>query len=154
MLLHSDSADFVSSESLAAVFHGKRGVIELNRIPTPKPRGQEVLVRVEACTLCGSDLHNFKGSRKVAVPTIPGHEIVGRIEAFGPDAARTDASGQPLAPGMRIVSGIVASCGECFCCQRGLTQKCLRAVKYGHQGFVEGYELLGGLAEHCLTLNR
>jgi putative phosphonate catabolism associated alcohol dehydrogenase len=141
-----------ATESLAAVFHGDQGSVVLSHIPTPKPRGREVLVRVEACTLCGSDLHSFKGTRKVAVPTILGHEIVGRIEAFGPDAPRTDASGLPLAIGTRIVWGIVASCGECFCCQRGLTQKCLRAFKYGHQPFTEGYELLGGLAEHCLLV--
>jgi len=139
-------------QSLAAVFQGNAGKIELQKIPTPSPRGAEILVRVESCTLCGNDLQSFNDSRKIVEPTIPGHEIVGRIEAFGPDAPRADASGLPLAIGMRIVWGIVAACGECFCCQRGLTQKCLRSFKYGHQGFVEGYELVGGLAEHCLLM--
>lgn len=141
-----------SSHSLAAVYYGHPGEIELTQIQTPEPSGFEILVRVEACTLCGSDLHSFKGARKVAVPTILGHEITGRIETFGPRASRVDASGQPLTEGDRVVWALVASCGECFFCERGLTQKCLRAVKYGHQAFTEGHELLGGLAEHCLLM--
>ena len=70
-------------QSLAAVFHGTAAQIELQHLPTPVPRGAEILVRVESCTLCGSDLHSYEGRRKVPVPTILGHEIVGRIEAFG-----------------------------------------------------------------------
>lgn len=138
--------------SLAAVFHGTPGQIELQQLPTPLPQGEEILVSVESCTLCGSDLHSFEGRRQVPVPTILGHEIVGRIEAFGPAARRDDASGRPLAIGSRVVWGLVAACGRCFYCQRGLPQKCLRSVKYGHESFRPGYELLGGLAEHCLLV--
>ncbi len=140
------------ANSLAAVFSGDVGSIELRRIRTPVPRDSEILVRVESCTLCASDIHSYKGQRRVAVPTVLGHEIVGRIESFGPTAPRLDEFGQELTEGARIVWGIVASCGECFCCRRDLPQKCLRAVKYGHQAFREGYELLGGLAEHCLVV--
>ena len=142
----------MTGQSLAAVFQGTAGQIELRHLPTPVPRGGEILVRVESCTLCGSDLHSFEGRRKVPVPTILGHEIVGRIEAFGPEANRTDAAGISLETGSRVVWGLVAACGECFYCQRDLTQKCLRSVKYGHEAFRTGYELLGGLAEHCLLM--
>ena len=142
----------MTRQSLAAVFHGTAGQIELQQLPTPVPRGAEILVRVESCTLCGSDLHSFEGRRKVPVPTILGHEIVGRIEAFGPDSVRTDAAGSSLEVGCRVVWGLVAACGECFYCQRDLSQKCLRSVKYGHESFRSGYELLGGLAEHCLLM--
>ena len=76
------------SNSLAAVFSGTPGQIELQHLATPCPRGGEILVRIESCTLCGSDLHSFEGRRKVPTPTILGHEIVGRIETFGPDAVR------------------------------------------------------------------
>jgi alcohol dehydrogenase len=140
------------SVSLAAVFRGNAGTVELEKFPTPVPSGQEILVRVEACSLCGSDLHSFHGQRKVPVPTVLGHEIVGRICAFGPQALRKDASGRELTEGTRIIWGLVASCGECFFCRRGLTQKCVRATKYGHEAFTDGYELLGGLAEHCLLV--
>lgn len=140
----------MSSDSLAAVYHGTPGAITLQLIPTPRPRGAEILVTVEACTLCGSDLHSFEGRRAVPVPTVLGHEIVGRITAFGPQAPRTDLSGQQLAEGDRVVWAVVASCGLCSNCRRDLPQKCENAVKYGHEAFRPGYELLGGLADHCL----
>lgn len=140
------------SNSLAAVYSGNPGQIGLQHLDTPLPRGGEILVRIESCTLCGSDLHSFEGRRKVPTPTILGHEIVGRIETFGPDAVRRDAAGHPLETGTRIVWGVVASCGSCFYCQRDLPQKCLVSVKYGHEAFRSGYELLGGLAEHCLLV--
>jgi len=140
----------MSSVSLAAVYHGTPGVISLQSITTPRPRSAEILVEVEACTLCGSDLHSFEGRRAVPVPTVLGHEIVGRIADFGAEAVRTDLSGQLLSVGDRIVWAVVAACGRCTNCQRDLPQKCERAVKYGHEAFRPGYELLGGLAEHCL----
>ena len=49
-----------------------------------------------------------------------------------------------------MASAVVANCGECFDCQRNLPQKCSNAVKYGHEAFRLGMELLGGLAEYCL----
>lgn len=140
----------MTTRSLAAVFRGLPGVVQLEELAIPVPRGSEILVKIEGCTLCGSDLHSIEGRRKVPVPTILGHEIVGRIETFGPDAPRRDVSGNTLKEGDRIVWALVAACGACFYCQRDLPQKCLSAVKYGHESFRAGYELLGGLAEHCL----
>lgn len=142
----------MTSSSLAAVFCGDAGHIELRQIPTPVPDGGEILVRVESCTLCGSDLHSIEGRRKVPVPTILGHEIVGRIESFGPNATQVDAAGKSLSVGSRVVWGLVAACGDCFYCLRDLPQKCSHSVKYGHEAFRSGYELLGGLAEHCLLM--
>jgi alcohol dehydrogenase len=86
------------------------------------------------------------------VPTVLGHEIVGEIVAFGEGTARIDLAGDPLQIGDRVTWAIVASCGECFYCRRNLPQKCLRSVKYGHEAFRPGRELLGGLAEHCLLV--
>ena len=140
------------SSSLAAVFFGTAGQIELQRFAPPVPAADETLVRVLGCTLCGSDLHTIEGRRSTPTPTILGHEIVGRIEAFG-DGSRRDSAGQPLQLGDRITWSIVASCGDCFFCQRGLPQKCVKAVKYGHEAFRPGRELLGGLAEHCLLVS-
>ncbi|MGE0758336.1 MAG: zinc-binding dehydrogenase [Pirellulaceae bacterium] len=140
------------SESLAAVFDGAASQIRLDRLPTPHPSVGEILVHVAGCTLCGSDLHSFKGRRAVPVPTVLGHEIVGRIEACGPSAPACDCRGTPLQIGDRVVWAIVASCGDCPLCRRGIPQKCLRGVKYGHEKFRPGYELLGGFAEHCLLV--
>lgn len=134
----------------AAVFHAPNEPLELREFPLPAPRDSEVLVEVVACTLCGSDLHTMHGRRSVAVPTILGHEILGRIAGFGPDAPRRDAAGQVLKPGDRVTWSIVANCGDCFYCRRGLPQKCQRQTKYGHEPLRPGHELTGGLADHCL----
>ncbi len=138
------------STTLAAVFHGPGRPLELREVAVPAPKGPEVLVEVLACTLCGSDLHSLEGRRSVAVPTILGHEILGRIAAFGPDASRTDSAGRPIFEGDRVTWAIVASCGECVFCRRDLPQKCERAVKYGHEPMSPGRELTGGLAGHVL----
>lgn len=138
------------SDSLAAIFRGTAGTLELCRVPTPQPHGAELLVRVLGCTLCGSDLHSYEGRRQVPVPTVLGHEIVGEIVELGNAAEAQDLAGRELRCGDRVTWAIVASCGECFYCKRGLPQKCLQAVKYGHEALRPGRELLGGLAEHCL----
>ncbi|MDR3636344.1 MAG: alcohol dehydrogenase catalytic domain-containing protein, partial [Isosphaeraceae bacterium] len=134
----------------AAVFRGAGLPFEHVKRPLPRPVGTEVLVEVVACTLCSSDLHSIHGRRSVPVPSILGHEILGRVVAFGPDAARLDAADQPLGLGDRVTWAIVASCGDCFYCGRDLPQKCERGLKYGHEVLRPGRELSGGLADHCL----
>ena len=138
--------------SLAAIFHGSRRELELRQIEQPPPCGDEVLVSVLGCTLCGSDLHTFDGRREVAVPTILGHEIVGEICSHGDSAPLRDLAGRELRIGDRVTWSVVATCGDCFYCLRGLPQKCLASVKYGHEPLRPQRELLGGLAEHCLLV--
>lgn len=142
--------------SLAAVFSGTPGEIELRQIPLPRLARGEVLVKVLGCTLCGSDLHSYEGRRKVPTPTILGHEIVGEIVELGDLAPRQDTAGNQLKLGDRVTWAIVANCGQCQMCQSGLPQKCLKAIKYGHEAFRPdldpGQELLGGLAEYCLLV--
>lgn len=140
------------TRSLAAVFSGVPGQLTFQQIKTPTPRRGEVLVRVLGCTLCGSDLHSFEGRRTVSTPTILGHEIVGEIVAFGEDAPTHDVAGTPISIGSRVTWAIVANCSKCYFCKRDLPQKCLHAVKYGHESFRPGEELLGGVAEHCLLV--
>ncbi|MBS0202765.1 MAG: zinc-binding dehydrogenase [Planctomycetes bacterium] len=141
------------TNSLAAVFQGDAGRISLQELPTPVPHGSEMLVRVVGCTLCGSDLHSFDGRRQVPVPTVLGHEIVGEIVAVGDSGPQHDLAGRELAIGDRVTWAIMAQCGRCGMCQRGLPQKCLHGVKYGHEAIRPGRELLGGLAEHCLLVS-
>jgi alcohol dehydrogenase len=140
------------SASLAAVFSGIPQQMDLKEFPRPEPSAAEIVVRVLGCTLCGSDLHSFEGRRQVPVPTILGHEIVGEIAAFGTAAPHHDLAGTALGVGDRVTWSLVASCGNCFFCERGLPQKCLQGVKYGHEPFQPGRELVGGLAEHCLIV--
>jgi putative phosphonate catabolism associated alcohol dehydrogenase len=136
----------------AAVFRGVGLPFDQVKWRLPRPRGTEVLVEVIACTLCGSDLHSINGRRSVPVPTILGHEILGRVVDFGPEASRVDAGDQPLGVGDRVTWAIVASCGDCFYCRRDLSQKCEHGFKYGHEPLRPGRELSGGLADHCLLV--
>ena len=140
------------TRSKAAVFSGEAEKLAIQEFSRPCPAEGEILVRVLGCTLCGSDLHTVSGRRQAPVPTVLGHEIVGEIVEFGNHEPPRDMSGHPLQLGDRVSWSIVANCGECFFCQHNLPQKCLRSVKYGHEAFRPGRELLGGLAEHCLLV--
>lgn len=142
----------MTSNARAAVFSGVGQPLALSEFALPAPQGSEVLVEVVACTLCGSDLHSIHGRRTVAMPTILGHEILGRIVEFGPQASHVDAAGQAISLGDRVTWSIVASCGACFYCHRGLPQKCEHQTKYGHEALQPGRELTGGLADHCLLV--
>ncbi len=139
----------------AVLFHGPNRPLEVAHLPVPVPRGAEVLVRMTCCTLCSSDLHTHSGRRTVATPIVLGHEIVGRIEAFGPSANRNDYRGAALAVGGRVSWCVAASCGDCFYCADDLPQKCASLFKYGHQGIGDekpGAHWSGGLADYVLLV--
>lgn len=135
---------------MAAIFAGHGEPFRLEDFPIPSPGAGEILVDVSCSTICGSDLHTWHGRRNEPTPCILGHEIVGRIVAFGPGAPRIDLRGDPINEGDRITWTIAASCGECFYCRRGLPQKCEHLFKYGHSAIIPGREFSGGFAECCL----
>lgn len=128
----------------------------LQIVATPKPllHDGELLIRILACTICRSDLHSHAGRRHVHTPSILGHEIVGRVEAFGPGASNYDITGRETAIGDRITWSIVVGCGECFFCNRDLPQKCVRLYKYGHEEVTSARPLGGGLADHIVLQPR
>lgn len=136
--------------SKALVYSGQLGKLELMELPIPQIEADQALVRVTGCTLCGSDLHSLHGKRLVPIPTILGHEIVGKIVELGDRFPRRDIQNKPLHLGDQVTWAIVANCGQCFYCKRGLEQKCENACKYGHMGFDSGLALSGGLAEYCI----
>jgi putative phosphonate catabolism associated alcohol dehydrogenase len=131
----------------AVLFHGPRQPLEMARFPIPKLCSSEILARVIRCHLCGSDLHTHAGRRTAETPTVLGHEIVGRIEAFGPEAPRHDFRGAALEAGTRISWSVTAGCDACFYCTDGLPQKCTGLFKYGHQKYRATYPFAGGLAD-------
>ncbi|MDL9979350.1 alcohol dehydrogenase catalytic domain-containing protein [Microbacterium sp. ASV49] len=106
----------------------------------------EALVAVELSTICGSDVHTVRGDRPTPVPTVLGHESVGRIVAVGTDAV--DVDGAALRPGDRVVWSVTVSCGTCGRCERGIPQKCTSLRKYGHEKIQPGWQLNGGFATH------
>src|SRR5262249_10218297 len=103
----------MSRISNAAVFTAPGQPLEVRSIAIPDLRPGEVLVRVTACTICGSDLHSFHGRRQVPAPSVLGHEIIGTIERFGPDAPRVNATQRELREGDRVTWGLCVSCGMC-----------------------------------------
>jgi putative phosphonate catabolism associated alcohol dehydrogenase len=138
--------------SRAVVFTGPGNPLELVRFPAPEPRDGEILVRVTCCTLCRSDLHTHAGRRTEPTPTILGHEIVGRIEAFGPSAPRVDARGVPVTVGSRISWAVAVGCGSCFFCAEDIPQKCERPYKYGHQRMASDRPHGGGLSDFIVLV--
>jgi 2-desacetyl-2-hydroxyethyl bacteriochlorophyllide A dehydrogenase len=101
----------------AAVWYGGTD-IRIEDIPTPKIKDDEVLVRVKAVSICGSDVHAYRGvSKRRIPPLIMGHEFSGEIAKLG----RTVKG---LREGDRVVIEPVLSCGKCALCQRGRSNIC------------------------------
>jgi len=133
--------------SRAAVFLQPNHPFELRSFPLPKLFDGEAIVKVSCCTLCGSDLHTFRGHRQASCPTILGHEIIGHVEQIASELK--DVNGQTIEIGDRVSWSIAASCGKCLNCQNGLSQKCDQLFKYGHEPIGDQRPLTGGLAEYC-----
>ncbi|NVF14601.1 zinc-dependent alcohol dehydrogenase family protein [Vreelandella maris] len=108
-------------------------------IPTPGP-GQ-VLLKVEACAVCRTDLHLLDGELPdIHYPIIPGHEIIGRVVECGP--------GVSLEKGIRLgIPWLGYSCGECRYCLHGQENLC-------DQARFTGYQIDGGFAEYTLADHR
>jgi L-iditol 2-dehydrogenase len=99
-------------------------VIERMSEPPAPDRGQ-LLVRVEACAVCGTDIKSFhKGNPRIRPPQTMGHEFVGTVEAAGAGAA-----GPPL--GARVVMATTIGCGECRACRAGRSNLCREAEAMG-----------------------
>ncbi len=130
-------------------FRGTGQPLELQRYRLPSLAEGEVLVRITCCTLCGSDVHTYEGRRRTPIPTVLGHEILGRVAELPPGTAVCDDEAAPLKVGDRITWSVAAGCGKCFFCRDGLPQKCERLFKYGHEPITAEHPLSGGLADHC-----
>ena len=119
-------------------------------ISIPKLKSGQILVRNEYTTLCRSDLNTFSGKRQEKTPTILGHEIVGKIVAFGPNTVTKDYKDQDLAPGDRVTWAIYASNPEGPRAKAGIPQKGVDLFKYGHEQISSDNHLHGGLSEFII----
>jgi Zn-dependent alcohol dehydrogenase len=106
----------------AAVWTGPGEDARIERIPVPVPRDGEVLVRVEACGVCHTDLHVMRGEVAFPAPAVLGHEISGVVVAFGGEAP---APADGLEVGSRVVGAFIMPCGECRACLAGRDDMCL-----------------------------
>jgi len=87
-------------------------------VDTPRVEGKEVLVKVEAGAICGSDIHLMHDRYPCILPVIPGHEFSGVIAEAGPDVSGWKK-------GDRVVAeGNVETCGRCVCCTTGYAHLC------------------------------
>ena len=100
------------------------GDMQVMDIARPEPGPTDLLVRVEACGLCGSDRHMFKGEYPTARPVTLGHEFAGIIEAVG--SAVTE-----FAPGVRVTGDPNISCGHCAQCLAGRSNLCAELTAIG-----------------------
>jgi L-iditol 2-dehydrogenase len=92
--------------------------LEFTDFPSPTPASGEVLVRIRACGICGSDIHGWDGSTgRRRPPLIMGHEGAGEIVALGPDV-------QGWSEGDRVTFDSTISCGECAYCRSGQVNLC------------------------------
>jgi alcohol dehydrogenase len=132
----------------AAVFEAVGRPLTLRTFPLPELQRGEALVRIACATICGSDLHSFSGRRPAAVPSVLGHEMIGRIAALGPGGISA-SDGAPLTIGDRVTWSMVWSCGECYYCRQKLRPKCVKLQKFGHEAITERRALFGALGEYC-----
>ncbi len=101
----------------AAILDAAPGTLHVEQIPIPEPRDGEVLVKVNACGVCHTDLHVIKAEVAFPTPAVLGHEISGTVVALGPGVAGP-------APGTAVVSAFIMPCGRCRLCAIGRDDLC------------------------------
>ena len=113
--------------------------LRLAEVPMPEPKAGEVRMKVRCCGVCRTDLHVVEGDLPPQkMPVIPGHQIVGTVEALGPDCAR-------LHLGQRIGAAWLRwTCGRCRFCATQRENLCESAR-------FTGYQADGGYAEYAVV---
>jgi propanol-preferring alcohol dehydrogenase len=135
----------------AAILHEFKQPLALEDVPVPSPAADEVLIKIEACGVCHSDLSIAEGEwaqlkRLIKKPLIPGHEVVGRVMEKGGDVHHLNA-------GDRVgVAWLHWACGECELCLEGLENLCPKQTITG--GSVDGgyAEFIKAKASHALKV--
>jgi S-(hydroxymethyl)glutathione dehydrogenase/alcohol dehydrogenase len=114
-------------KSTAAVFRGPGQPLEVREIDLDEPGPQDVVVRMSAVGICGTDLHSIRGEWTRPTPIVLGHEGAGVVEAVG-DAVES------VRPGDEVVLSWAPACGDCWDCRRGRPAACVnlhRAIGAG-----------------------
>lgn len=127
----------------AAVLHHtapiEQSPLTLEELPIPEPGPGEILLKVEACGVCRTDLHITSGELPLLLPAVtPGHQIVGRAEKIG-DSVKEFRIGERLG-----VSWLGGTDGTCLLCRKGMENLC------DHPTFT-GYSVNGGYAEYAIA---
>jgi len=126
----------------AMVLEKQPGQLVPRDLPVPEPGPGQVLIRVSACGVCRTDLHIADGDlAEPELPLVPGHQIVGKVEASGPAAGRFDAGSRVGVPWLGWTDG------DCRFCLDGRENLC------EHARFT-GYDVDGGFAEFAVADER
>jgi L-iditol 2-dehydrogenase len=119
---------------------------ELAELPDPAPGPGEVLIRVAACGICGSDVHGYDGSSGRRIPPIVmGHEAAGTVAALGKDVSE-------FAKGDRVTFDSTVFCGSCAPCRRGEVNLCDNRQVLGVSCL--DYRRAGAFAEYVAVPSR
>jgi len=126
----------------AMVLEQQRKPLRLHNLPQPTPKEHQLLIRINACGVCRTDLHVVDGDlTQPKLPLIPGHQIVGRVEKAGKDVKHFHIDERVGVPWLG------GTCNHCRYCNSGKENLCDEA-KY------TGYQLDGGFAEYCVADER
>jgi L-iditol 2-dehydrogenase len=99
--------------------------LEIAEVPQPRPGPNEILIRVAACGICGSDVHGYDGSSGRRIPPlIMGHEASGTVAELGSEASK-------FMVGDRVTFDSTVYCGECSFCKIGRVNLCERRQVVG-----------------------
>jgi L-iditol 2-dehydrogenase len=123
------------NKMLAAVFL-RPGQMEVMEVDTPDIGPDEVLVKVGANTICGTDVRIFRGEKTkgIPLPTILGHEMAGYVHKVGQHVRGYEV-------GAAVAMAPVIACHHCFYCQNGMENVCPNQK-------IVGYDVKGGLSEY------
>jgi propanol-preferring alcohol dehydrogenase len=128
----------IPSHTTAAILTAPRGSITVASVPVAEPGTGEVLIKMEACGLCHSDLFVSSLETLPLVPLTLGHEGIGRIEALGAGVAG-------FAEGDRAgITFLASTCGACELCLTGRERFCGRQLNFGYtvHGALAGYAVV------------
>ena len=129
----ANSDGFAIPETMHAAVYRGSSVVSVEQIPTPVIGSGEILIRVEACGICHTDLKKIEYNL-LTPPRVYGHETAGVVAAVGKGVTK-------FKPGDRVVAFHHIPCRQCFYCQRKIYAQC---PVYKKVGITAGFEPAGG----------
>src|SRR6266705_2191265 len=109
---------------MRAVIIDKPGSVRVGNVPDPAPEPDELIIRVGACGICGTDLHIAQGEfPPTPYPIVPGHEFAGEVVAVG-SAIQGGSGTQKFMIGSRVAVDPSLFCGRCPFCRNGQGNLC------------------------------
>ena len=129
------------------------GPIELVEFPLSTPVPGTAALKLRMAGICGSDLHIFRGELPLPCPFAMGHEMVCEIAELG-GGLTTDATGQPLEVGDRVVTPYFWFCGQCHACARGRSYACQNLMAGEYRTHEQAPHFVAAYGEYYYTTRR